>query len=130
MCRTCSPRSGNASPRTGAASGWACGSRARSSRRTAAACASSRGPRTAPRSTSPCPSPSRRDGGRTEPSRDVMHRILVVEDTPAFAEALERNLTLEGHQVLLATRAAEAIARVTHESPDLVVLDLGLPDRD
>jgi DNA-binding response OmpR family regulator len=59
-----------------------------------------------------------------------MHRILVVEDTPAFAEALQRNLTLEGHQVLLATRAAEAIARVTHESPDLVVLDLGLPDKD
>jgi DNA-binding response OmpR family regulator len=59
-----------------------------------------------------------------------MHRILVVEDTPAFAEALERNLTLEGHHVLLATRAAEAIARVTHESPDLVVLDLGLPDKD
>ena len=59
-----------------------------------------------------------------------MNRILVVEDTPAFAEALERNLTLEGHQVLLATRAAEAIARVTHESPDLVVLDLGLPDKD
>jgi DNA-binding response OmpR family regulator len=59
-----------------------------------------------------------------------MHRILVVEDTPAYAEALERNLSLEGHHVLLATRAAEAIARVTHESPDLVVLDLGLPDRD
>ena len=59
-----------------------------------------------------------------------MHRILVVEDTPAFAEALERNLTLEGHRVLLATRAQEALARVAHEAPDLVVLDLGLPDRD
>ena len=59
-----------------------------------------------------------------------MHRILVVEDTPAFAEALERNLTLEGHRVLLATRAQEALARAAHEAPDLVVLDLGLPDRD
>ena len=59
-----------------------------------------------------------------------MHRILVVEDTPAFAEALERTLTLEGHSVLLATRAQEALARVAHEAPDLVVLDLGLPDRD
>ena len=47
-----------------------------------------------------------------------MHRILVVEDTPAFAEALERTLTLEGHQVLLATRAQEALARVTHEAPN------------
>ena len=59
-----------------------------------------------------------------------MHRILVVEDTPAFAEALERNLRLEGHEVLLATRAVEALARAAHEAPDLVVLDLGLPDRD
>ena len=59
-----------------------------------------------------------------------MHRILVVEDTPAFAEALERTLALEGHHVLLATRAQEALARAAHEPPDLVVLVLGLPDRD
>ena len=59
-----------------------------------------------------------------------MHRILVVEDTPAFAEALERNLTLEGHHVVLAGRAQEALARAAHDPPDLVVLDLGLPDRD
>jgi DNA-binding response OmpR family regulator len=59
-----------------------------------------------------------------------MHRILVVEDTPAYAEALERTLALEGHRVFLATRAQEALARASAESPDLVVLDLGLPDRD
>jgi DNA-binding response OmpR family regulator len=57
-------------------------------------------------------------------------RILVVEDTPAYAEALERTLTLEGHEVLLASRAQEALARARHEPPDLVLLDLGLPDRD
>ncbi len=59
-----------------------------------------------------------------------MHRILVVEDTAAYAEALQRTLELEGHQVLLATRAQEALARASAEPPDLVVLDLGLPDRD
>lgn len=59
-----------------------------------------------------------------------MHRILVVEDTPAYAEALERTLALEGHEVLLATHAQEALARARAEPPDLVVLDLGLPDRD
>ncbi len=59
-----------------------------------------------------------------------MHRILVVEDTPAYAEALERTLALEGHRVFLATRAQEALARASAEAPDLVVLDLGLPDRD
>ena len=57
-------------------------------------------------------------------------RILVVEDTPAYAEALERTLVLEGHEVLLASRAQEALARARHEPPDLVLLDLGLPDRD
>lgn len=59
-----------------------------------------------------------------------MHRILVVEDTPAYAEALEQTLTLEGHQVLLARRAQEALARASAEPPDLVLLDLGLPDKD
>jgi DNA-binding response OmpR family regulator len=59
-----------------------------------------------------------------------MHRILVVEDTPAYAEALERTLTLEGHHVLLARRAQEALLRALADAPDLVVLDLGLPDRD
>ena len=59
-----------------------------------------------------------------------MSRILVVEDTPAYAEALERTLELEGHRVLLATRAQEALLRVAAEPPDLVLLDLGLPDRD
>ena len=57
-------------------------------------------------------------------------RILVVEDTPAYAEALERTLVLEGHEVLLASRAQVALARARHEPPDLVLLDLGLPDRD
>ena len=59
-----------------------------------------------------------------------MHRILVVEDTPAYAEALESTLSLEGHRVVLAGRAMEALARAAADRPDLVVLDLGLPDRD
>jgi len=59
-----------------------------------------------------------------------MHRILVVEDTPSYAEALERTLGLEGHQVILARRAQEALVRARADAPDLVVLDLGLPDRD
>jgi DNA-binding response OmpR family regulator len=59
-----------------------------------------------------------------------MHRILVVEDSPDLAEALERNLTLDGYDVSLATRAAQALPLVTSSKPDLIILDLGLPDRD
>jgi DNA-binding NarL/FixJ family response regulator len=57
-------------------------------------------------------------------------RILVVEDTPSYAEALHQTLELEGHTVMLAGRAAEALARARAEPPDLVLLDLGLPDKD
>lgn len=57
-------------------------------------------------------------------------RILVVEDAPAYAEALQQTLSLEGHRVAHATRAQEALARARHEVPDLVLLDLGLPDHD
>lgn len=57
-------------------------------------------------------------------------RILVVEDTSAYAEALQQTLELEGHSVMVAGRAVEALARARAEPPDLVLLDLGLPDKD
>lgn len=57
-------------------------------------------------------------------------RILVVEDTSAYAEALQQTLELEGHVVMVAGRAVEALARARAEPPDLVLLDLGLPDKD
>ena len=63
-------------------------------------------------------------------STERRSRVLVVEDTRTYAEALERTLQLEGHEVLLAGRAMEALARARAEPPDLVVLDLGLPDKD
>jgi len=59
-----------------------------------------------------------------------MHRILVVEDSPDLAEALQRNLTLDGYEVTVATRAAQALPLVASNNPDLMILDLGLPDRD
>ncbi len=59
-----------------------------------------------------------------------MKRILVVEDNLDLAGGLQRNLEREGHRVALAHSAADAIALAMREVPDLVVLDLGLPDRD
>ena len=59
-----------------------------------------------------------------------MKRILVVEDNLDLAGGLERNLEREGHRVSLAHSAADAVALALREVPDLVVLDLGLPDRD
>jgi DNA-binding response OmpR family regulator len=59
-----------------------------------------------------------------------MHSILLVEDSPDIAEGLQRSLELDGYTVTLATRASQAIALASSAAPDLVVLDLGLPDRD
>ena len=57
-------------------------------------------------------------------------RILVVEDNADLAQGLQRNLEREGHRVSTAATAADAIAFALRDQPDLIVLDLGLPDRD
>ncbi|HEX8363195.1 MAG TPA: DNA-binding response regulator [Longimicrobium sp.] len=59
-----------------------------------------------------------------------MSRILVVEDTLEIAEGLQRSLEYDGYVVSLATKAAHALAVATSDKPELIVLDLGLPDRD
>jgi DNA-binding response OmpR family regulator len=59
-----------------------------------------------------------------------MQRILLVEDNRDLADPLQRNLEVDGYAVSVATKAAQALALATSDSPDLVVLDLGLPDRD
>jgi DNA-binding response OmpR family regulator len=61
---------------------------------------------------------------------NFMYRILVVEDSHDLAYGLQRNLELDGYQVSLATKAAHALALATADRPDLILLDLGLPDRD
>jgi two-component system, sensor histidine kinase and response regulator len=55
-------------------------------------------------------------------------RVLVVEDVPVTLEFLRRLLTDSGYQVILAATAGEAMAALDRELPDLVVLDLLLPD--
>jgi DNA-binding response OmpR family regulator len=59
-----------------------------------------------------------------------MHRILLVEDSAELAYGLQRNLEMDGYEVSLATKGIHALALATSENPDLIILDLGLPDRD
>ncbi len=59
-----------------------------------------------------------------------MNRILVVEDDPTIARALMVNLRARGYEALHATTGAEALAAAADRSPDVVLLDLGLPDID
>lgn len=54
-------------------------------------------------------------------------RILVVEDERDIAALVAYHLTREGYRVRTADGGAEAIEAVSHERPDLIVLDLMLP---
>jgi two-component system KDP operon response regulator KdpE len=59
-----------------------------------------------------------------------MTRVLVVDDEPHLVRALVLNLTARGYQVSTADTAALALAEIRRLPPDLLLLDLGLPDRD
>lgn len=55
-------------------------------------------------------------------------KLLVVDDEPAIRKLLNAGLSTQGYDVTSAATAAEAIARVAEAQPDLIILDLGLPD--
>jgi two-component system, OmpR family, KDP operon response regulator KdpE len=57
-------------------------------------------------------------------------RVLVVDDDPQILRALRINLTAHGYQVLLASDGSAALRAAADGHPDVVVLDLGLPDLD
>ncbi|OJF15876.1 response regulator [Couchioplanes caeruleus] len=59
-----------------------------------------------------------------------MTRILVVDDEPQILRALRINLHARRYDVLTAADGAEALHTAANHQPDLVVLDLGLPDMD
>jgi two-component system, OmpR family, KDP operon response regulator KdpE len=56
--------------------------------------------------------------------------ILVVDDEPPMRRLLKATLTAHQHRVLEAATAREALSLMRHERPDLILLDLGLPDLD
>jgi DNA-binding response OmpR family regulator len=58
-----------------------------------------------------------------------MSRILVIEDNATLAQGLANNLELEGHTVHIAPDAAQGLREAASFSPDLIVLDLMLPDQ-
>ena len=59
-----------------------------------------------------------------------MKTILVIDDEPQILRALQINLRVRGYQVSTATTGIEALQQAARHPPDLVILDLGLPDLD
>ena len=57
-----------------------------------------------------------------------MTRVLVVDDEPQILRALRINLRVRGYEVHVAATGAEALEAAGRHPPDLVILDLGLPD--
>ncbi len=59
-----------------------------------------------------------------------MTRVLVVDDEPQILRALRINLRVRQYEVHTAATASEALAVAAKYPPDLILLDLGLPDMD
>jgi two-component system KDP operon response regulator KdpE len=57
-------------------------------------------------------------------------RVLVVDDEPQILRALRINLRVRNYDVDLAASGAQALEAAAKHPPDLVILDLGLPDLD
>lgn len=57
-------------------------------------------------------------------------RILVVDDEQAVRESLRRSLSFNGYDIKLASDGHEAVDLVHRENPDLVILDVNMPNMD
>ncbi|HEY1186872.1 MAG TPA: response regulator [Gemmata sp.] len=61
---------------------------------------------------------------------DRVLSVLIVEDRPEVADSTAELLDLCGHNCRVARTGAEALAALVLQLPDVVLLDLGLPDMD
>jgi two-component system KDP operon response regulator KdpE len=57
-------------------------------------------------------------------------RVLVVDDEPSIVRALRINLTARNYEVSVAIDGASGLAAAARDRPDVMILDLGLPDMD
>jgi len=59
-----------------------------------------------------------------------MNHVLIVEDEDFLIRALEDNLVAEGYTVDIAKNGAEAVEKIGKKKPDLVLLDILMPQKD
>jgi DNA-binding response OmpR family regulator len=59
-----------------------------------------------------------------------MNRILIAEDEPRIASFLEKGLRAKGYVTTIATTGNETLSLALEDNFDLLLLDLGLPDKD
>lgn len=60
----------------------------------------------------------------------IVTKILVVDDEPPIRRLLRTSLASQGFQVTEAATGHDALAEIERDEPDLIILDLGLPDME
>jgi two-component system KDP operon response regulator KdpE len=70
------------------------------------------------------------DEGAVPRERPATAHVLIVDDEPHLLRALSMNLSGRGYRVTSATTGTAALELAAAQQPDLLVLDLGLPDID
>ena len=73
---------------------------------------------------------ARPESAKSERPRVTGRRILIVEDEEIIADGLHRLLADAGFEAILAASGREALDAIGAAAPDLVLLDIGLPDLD
>lgn len=61
---------------------------------------------------------------------DGVPSVLVVDDEPSIQRVLKPSLTAAGYQVSVCGTGSDALTQIAHTIPDVILLDLGLPDMD
>ena len=61
---------------------------------------------------------------------NIREKILVIEDEKSIARFISTVLTANGYEAMRAASGSEAMSMISSHCPDLVILDLGLPDMD
>lgn len=72
----------------------------------------------------------RSKAGVKVPIAAVGKRVLVVEDDVNIRESVRQLLAYEGYEVITAADGSEALTQAQQASPDVIILDLGLPSAD
>jgi two-component system, OmpR family, KDP operon response regulator KdpE len=62
--------------------------------------------------------------------RGVSTRVLIIEDDPNIVDLIRANLAVRGFETLVSADGSKALALLETEQPDMVLLDLMLPDMD
>ncbi|HEU4920843.1 MAG TPA: response regulator transcription factor [Candidatus Limnocylindrales bacterium] len=75
------------------------------------------------------PGPARDDVPASDGAGMPPRRVLIVDDEPGIVEFVRIGLEPEGFDVIDAATASAGLARVRDRAPDLVIVDVGLPDR-